>query len=115
MESTSATNADIAASGRRVVRLRDHRLLRRLPWRTTEREPVLEALGAAVVPAKVDIRALRVREGLSQRDFSRLYGLPYDSVRAWEGGTVPSQATRAFLTLIKEHPDIVRRALGVRA
>jgi DNA-binding transcriptional regulator YiaG len=99
--------------GRRLYRLKDRRLLRRLPWRAEDRKPVLDVLGAAQVPDVIDVWALREREGLSRDDFARLYGLSSDSVRSWERGTVPSHATRAYLAVIEASPHIVRRALGV--
>ena len=98
---------------RRIHRLKDARLLRRLPWKALDRQPILEAVGQANVPDAVDVRALRQREGLSQRDFARLYGLPYPSVRSWESGVTPSQSTRAYLRVIEASPHIVRRSLGL--
>jgi DNA-binding transcriptional regulator YiaG len=99
---------------RRIYRVNDHRLLRRLPWKAENRAPILEALGVASVPDHIDVAKLREREGLSQKDFARLYGVPFDSLRAWERGARPTQAARALLHLIKMHPHIVRRALGVK-
>jgi DNA-binding transcriptional regulator YiaG len=98
---------------RRIHRLNDARLLRRLPWKAEDRQPILEALGSAQVPDEIDVRALRQREGLSQRDFARIYGLPYPSVRSWECGVTPSQSTRAYLRTIEVSPHIVRRSLGL--
>ena len=103
---------------RRLYRQNDNRLLRRFPWRAEERAPILQVLGAAVVPDDIDVVALRHREGLSQRDFATIYGLPFDSLRSWErtgkpGGAKPTQAARAYLLMIQRHPHLVRRALGV--
>ena len=102
------------AHGRRLYRVNDHRLLRRLPWKAENRTPILEALGSASVPNEIDVKALRDREGLSREDFASIYGLSVDSVRSWERGTVPSRATRAYLAIIFHAPHIVRRGLGVR-
>jgi DNA-binding XRE family transcriptional regulator len=102
------------AYGRRLYRIKDQRLLRRLPWKSADRAPILDALGSANVPASFDVRALRQREGLSRQDFASIYGLSLDSVRSWERGVVPSKATRAYLACIWASPHIVRRALGVR-
>ena len=102
------------ASGRRLYRLNDKRLLRRLPWRAADRAPILEALGSARVPDAINVLSLRQREGLSIDDFAQIYGLNVDSIRSWERGTKPSQATRAYLALIEAVPHIVRRTLGVR-
>lgn len=102
------------ANGRRMHRKSDPRLLRRLPWALSERAPLLDALGAAKVPEAVDVVALRAREGLSQADFARLYGVPLDTLKAWEAGARPSQPARAFLAVLAVAPHVVRRALGVR-
>jgi DNA-binding transcriptional regulator YiaG len=101
------------ALGRRLYRVKDHRLLRRLPWKSEDRAPILEALGSAQVPDAIDVRALREREGLSRPDFASIYGLSLDSVRSWERGVTPSKATRAYLATIAANPQTVRRALGV--
>jgi DNA-binding transcriptional regulator YiaG len=99
----------------RMHRKSDPRLLRRLPWALSERAPVLDALGAAAVPEMVDVAALRAREGLSQADFARLYGVPLDTLKAWEAGVRPSRPARAFLAVLAAAPHVVRRALGVSA
>ena len=98
---------------RRIYRVKDHRLLRRLPLKSEDRAPIRAALGSANVPETIDIKALRGREGLSREDFADFYGLSVDSVRSWERGTVPSKATRAYLAIIAASPHTVRRALGV--
>jgi DNA-binding transcriptional regulator YiaG len=98
---------------RRIHRLKDHRLLRRLPWRAEDRQPILEALGSAQVPDEFDVRALRQREGLSRDDFAAIYGLSARAVQSWEQGQTPSKAARAYLAIIKASPQTVRRGLGV--
>ncbi|MCZ8195968.1 MAG: helix-turn-helix domain-containing protein [Hyphomonadaceae bacterium] len=97
------------AHGRRLCRINDCRLLRRLPWKAENRTPILEVLGSAQVPVVIDVKALRERE-----DFASIYGLLVDSVRSWERGTAPSRAIRAYLAIIAHAPHIVRRGLGVR-
>jgi DNA-binding transcriptional regulator YiaG len=98
---------------RRIYRVKDHRLLRRLPWKSEDRAPIRAALGSAIVPETIDIKALRGREGLSREDFADFYGLSVDSVRSWERGVLPSKASRAYLSVIQASPHTVRRALGV--
>jgi hypothetical protein len=99
--------------GRRLHRLGDPRLLRRMPWRAADRKPILDRLGIAQAPA-VNVKALRMREGLSREDFARVYGLPADSIRAWERGASPTAAARVALAMIEAHPHLVRRVLGVK-
>lgn len=99
---------------RRLYQRRDNRLLRRLPWRAEDRAPVLEHLGTATIP-DVDLRALREREGLSRPDFAALYGLPVSCVEKWETGAAqPNRAARVLLAVIRDHPHLVRRTLGLR-
>jgi DNA-binding transcriptional regulator YiaG len=98
---------------RRIHRLKDARLLRRLPWKAEDRQPILEALGSAHVPDEIDVRALRDREGLSRVNFASIYGLSARAVQSWEQGQTPSKAARAYLAIIKASPQTVRRGLGV--
>ena len=100
--------------GRRLHRVSDTRLLRRLPWRRDKRDAILEALGAPARPPAVDIRKLREREGLSRPDFAAIYGIGEQSLKRWEAGATPPAAARALLAVIEAHPHLVRRALGLR-
>ncbi|MFQ5955980.1 MAG: helix-turn-helix domain-containing protein [Kiloniellales bacterium] len=65
------------------------------------------------VPERVDVRAIRRKAGLSQAKFASQFGFTVDSVRNWEQGRrQPDVAARAFLMVIDQEPDAVRRALS---
>lgn len=68
------------------------------------------------VPARIDVKAIRRKMGLSQARFAARFGFAVDSVRNWEQGRrQPDVAARAFLIVIDREPDAVRRALSVEA
>lgn len=70
----------------------------------------------AHVPYDVDVKAIRRRLGLSQRQFAARFGFRLDAVQNWEQGRrLPAGSVRAFLTVIDREPDAVVRALTVRA
>ena len=68
---------------------------------------------AAHVPAKVDVRAIRRKTGLSQAMFAGRFGFTVAAVRNWEQGRrQPDLAARALLMVIDREPDAVHRALA---
>jgi len=72
--------------------------------------------GAAVrevkVPQNVDVRAIRTKLGLSQREFALRFGFSLGSVRNWEQGhRGPEGSARLLLTIIDKEPGIVDRVL----
>lgn len=68
---------------------------------------------AAHVPDEVDVRAVRARLGLSQRQFAARFGFAMDALQNWEQGRRrPDGAARAFLTVIDREPEAVARALA---
>jgi DNA-binding transcriptional regulator YiaG len=64
------------------------------------------------VPPSTDVRALRVRLGLSQDAFARRYMLPLRTIQDWEQHRrEPSDAARVLLFAISRHPKAVEKAL----
>lgn len=64
------------------------------------------------VPAEIDVKAIRARTGLSQRDFARTFGFGFDQLKHWEQGrSRPVQALRAYLLLINARPAQMVQAL----
>jgi len=64
------------------------------------------------VPESVDVRAIRVRSGLSQSEFARRYGISPRSLQEWEQGRrEPEGAVRAYLLVIDRDPQAVESAL----
>jgi DNA-binding transcriptional regulator YiaG len=75
------------------------------------------ALNVAVVPRQVpdevDVRAVRDRFGLTQREFAARFGLDLDAVQNWEQGRArPDRNARILLRVIATAPDAVERALS---
>ena len=59
-----------------------------------------------------DVRAIREKLGLSQREFAETYQLSLATVRDWEQGRFqPDQAARTLLRLISREPKLVEMAL----
>ena len=64
------------------------------------------------VPAKVDVKAIRKKVGLTQLEFAAQYGLNPARVRDWEQGrSQPDGAVRAYLLVIDRDPEAVKKAL----
>jgi putative transcriptional regulator len=64
-------------------------------------------------PEKVDVRAIRKGQGLTQEAFATRYGLSVATVRDWEQSRrEPDTGSRLFLKVIERDPDAVRRALA---
>jgi putative transcriptional regulator len=65
------------------------------------------------VPAKINVRAMRLKLGMTQRTFAMRYGLTLARVRDWEQGrSEPDGAARAYLKVIEREPEAVERALA---
>lgn len=65
------------------------------------------------VPAQIDVKAIRQREGLTQGAFAARYGFSADAVKQWEQKRrTPEAAARILLTVIEREPEAVRRALA---
>ena len=69
---------------------------------------VLHNAGVAIERGRqdeIDVRAVRARTGLSQRDFARRYGLAFTTVQNWEQKrSRPDAAGRALLRIIAADP-----------
>lgn len=64
------------------------------------------------VPENVDVKAVRARLGMSQREFALSFGFPLATVRNWEQGRrVPEKPARLLLRIIEDSPETVERIL----
>jgi putative transcriptional regulator len=64
------------------------------------------------VPAKIDVKGIRARRGLTQEEFCKRYGISLASLRDWEQGRYsPDPTARAYLTIIDRDPEAVEKAL----
>lgn len=70
----------------------------------------------AHVPEEVDVKAIRKQLGLSQREFARQFGFEHRSIQNWEHKRRhPRGMARAYLLVIKNDPETVRRSLNASA
>jgi putative transcriptional regulator len=66
------------------------------------------------IPAEIDVRAIRVRLGMTQLEFAVSFGFSVNTVRHWEQGRrVPEGPTRAYLLVIDREPQAVQKALRI--
>lgn len=64
------------------------------------------------IPAP-DVRAIRKRMGMSQLEFSRVFGISIGSLRHWEQGRRnPQGPARTLLKVMDKEPEAVKRALA---
>lgn len=64
------------------------------------------------VPAEIDVKAIRAKTGLSQKDFASTFGFGFDQLKQWEQGrSRPVQGLRAYLLLIDDQPVQMVQAL----
>lgn len=65
------------------------------------------------VPCPLDVRAIRQRQGLSQKAFADKYGFSIATLRNWEQGhRAPTGASRVLLIVIEKQPHAVEAALA---
>ena len=76
------------------------------------RKMVREGRIVLVPPAKVEVRTIREKLGLSQSEFAAHFGFTAAAVRQWEQGRrQPHGPARVLLTIIAREPGAVSRAL----
>jgi putative transcriptional regulator len=69
---------------------------------------------AVHIPAEIDVKAIRVRLGLTQQEFAFRFGFSVNTLRHWEQGRrVPEAPTRAYLLVIDREPQAVEKALRI--
>jgi putative transcriptional regulator len=73
-------------------------------------DPDFEPATMRIVPGPRDVR---VRLGLTQREFAEALHIPLATIRNWEQGrTTPDAPARALLTVVAREPDAAFAALG---
>ncbi len=64
------------------------------------------------VPTEIDVKAIRAKTGLSQKDFACTFAFGLDQLKQWEQArSRPVQAMRAYLLLINTRPVEMVKAL----
>ena len=75
--------------------------------------PIAPVSAASRDRAAADVRALRLRNHLTQEQFAARLGVPLDTIRNWEQGKrTPRGPARALLTLIARAPELAYAALA---
>lgn len=65
---------------------------------------------------EIDVRTLRNKLGLTQKQFAKLFGVSLATLRNWEQGRRrPEGPAMVLLNVIKREPEAVLRALGFKA
>jgi putative transcriptional regulator len=66
------------------------------------------------VPAHVDVKAIRRKLSMTQREFAARFGFSINTLHHWEQGKrEPEGPTRAYLLVIDRAPAAVQRALRI--
>jgi putative transcriptional regulator len=64
------------------------------------------------IPEAYDVRKMRTRMKLSQKEFAARFGFSLDSIQNWEQGRrIPDGPARTLLAVIAHEPKAVQRAL----
>ena len=64
-------------------------------------------------PARVDVKAVRQRTGLTQEQFAAKFAISLGTLRHWErGDRVPRGTALVLLNVIAREPKAVMQALG---
>ena len=64
------------------------------------------------VPAKIDVKAIRVGLDMTKEEFTGRFGFSVNTLRHWEQGSrQPEGPTRAYLLVIERAPKAVQKAL----
>lgn len=85
-----------------------------------EADEVVDTLGRLGIeasfrrpPAIVDVREIRTKLGLTQREFAARFSLDLDSIQNWEQGRyLPDAPSRILLAVIDRHAEAVEDVLG---
>lgn len=63
--------------------------------------------------AQVDVKAIRMASGLTQKAFATTYGFTLGALRDWEQGRKrPERTAQVLLRLVAEEPEAVARAVA---
>ena len=66
------------------------------------------------IPPEIDVKAIRGRLGLTQKQFADRFGFNITTLRHWEQGRrVPEGPARAYLIVIDREPKAVEKALRI--
>lgn len=64
------------------------------------------------IPEEINVQRIRQKLDMTQKDFAAYFGVNLRTIQDWEQGRrVPSGASRNFLFVIDQAPDVVRQVL----
>lgn len=64
------------------------------------------------IPEHIDVRAIRIKLGMTQEEFAGHFGFSVNTLRHWEQDKrQPEGPARAYLQVIARNPKAVQRAL----
>ena len=76
-------------------------------------EKTLGTIHRVLIPAPPDVRIIREKQSLTQKEFAEKYGFSLATLRNWEQGhRVPTGASRVLLLVIAKSPETVEAALA---
>lgn len=76
-------------------------------------KPLAEDDAEALMDAARFVRRVRLRLGLTQRQFAQRIDVPLDTIRNWEQGRrYPTGAAKTLLKILDRAPDAALLALG---
>ncbi len=65
-----------------------------------------------IINSTIDVKAIRAKIGLTQKKFAETYGLSLSTLKKWEAKiSEPEGAAKAYLTVIAQRPNVVKKAL----
>lgn len=65
-----------------------------------------------IIDTSVNVKKIRSKTGMTQERFAATFRLSLSTLKKWETGVrEPEGAAKAYLTVISQHPDIVKKAL----
>jgi putative transcriptional regulator len=75
-------------------------------------EGKLELKVTTIVPPRIDVKQVRAKVNLSQKEFADHYGFTVAAIRNWEQGIrEPEGPTRTLLALIEQNPALMEREI----
>ncbi|WP_426315529.1 helix-turn-helix domain-containing protein [Methylobacterium fujisawaense] len=65
-------------------------------------------------PTSVDVRSIRAKMQMTQKQFAARFGFSLETLRNWEQEKrVPDSSARVLLTIIDRDPEGVKKALAI--
>ena len=102
----------------RLDAMTDEDIARQIEENPDAAPDITEALlsGRTALLPTVDVKVVRAKTSMSQRQFAEAFGIPLRTLQEWEQGRAYPDATAiTYLRVIEREPDAVLRALDKTA